>query len=250
MDDISDDEEDPYEDEDEEDIDLEADSEGEEDMPPKIPSKRATPSKPRKTPSEDSTTGEDLPSRMSDMALSNAPMFSMDFQLPFILSVFNEQLDQMVKVEVLVPTLPKEFFLPDIISGGKKMEVSIQVPPFFVDEGRVIASNAGVAGFNQNTHQAQAFKDQCEVIHESNGMKNTIFGKPMEIAMPFVCEERIVDWEIQAYRNELGNLTDDLGQEQFHAVLVVIARKLRNKRKTTGGFRVIGGAGINDENLG
>ena len=35
------------------------------------------------------------------------------------------------------------------------------------------------------------------------GMKSTIFGKPMEIVMPFVCEERIVDWEIQAYPNDL-----------------------------------------------
>ena len=178
---------------------------------------------------------------MSNMNITS-PLFSMDFKLPFILTVYNDNLDQMVKVEVLVPTYPKEFFLPDLVSGGKKLEINIQAPPFFIDEGRVIASNAGVEGFNKNTHQAQAFKDNCESIHASFGMKNTIFGKPMEIEMPFDCEERIVDWEIQAYPNDLGTLTDDLGGEQFHAVLVVYARKLRTKRKTHGGFRVIGAA--------
>ena len=67
--------------------------------------------------------------------------------------------------------------------------------------------NHGVAGFNQNTHQAQAFKGRSEEILSDNNMNlSSIFGRPMEIAMPFVCEECIVSWEVQAYPNEMGTL--------------------------------------------
>ena len=70
-------------------------------------------------------------------------------------------------------------------------------------------------------------------------MLTNLFGRPIEITMPFVCEERIVSWEIQAYPNEMGTLSDDLENEQFHAVLVILMQKLRNKRLKVGGFRVI-----------
>jgi hypothetical protein len=121
------------------------------------------------------------------------------------------------------------------------------VPALFItNEKGAIQSNAGVVGFNEDTHYAQAHREQCEDIQAAFGLKNAIIGKPMQIDMPFICEERIVDWEIQAYPNDLGDLTDDLGQQQFHALLVVFARKLRTKRKTTGGFRVVGGAEMED----
>jgi hypothetical protein len=84
----------------------------------------------------------------------------------------------------------------------------------FPDERRVIQPNDGVDGFNHNTHQAQPFKDQCERIVAAHDMM-AIYGRPMEITMPFVCEERIV----QAYHNNLGTITDNLGGEQFHAML-------------------------------
>jgi hypothetical protein len=36
------------------------------------------------------------------------------------------------------------------------------------------------------------------------------------IPLPFSCEERIVTWEIQALKNDLGSLTPaDLGGQQF-----------------------------------
>jgi hypothetical protein len=123
--------------------------------------------------------------------------------------------------------LPKDFFFPDITGGGKKLTIKIQVPLIFVDENCVIELNAGVAGFNQNTRQAQAFKDKSEaIIANHNIMINSIFSTNMEISMPFVCEEHLVGWEIQAYPNDLGDLEDDLRSPQFHAVFCVIVQKL------------------------
>jgi hypothetical protein len=54
------------------------------------------------------------------------------------------------------------------------METSIRAPGFFTDEKRVLKSRSGVNGFNQNTHEAQAFKDVCEQI----GMRETLLVTP------------------------------------------------------------------------
>lgn len=128
------------------------------------------------------------------------------------------------------PFLPKEFVIPDIMKGGRKLQV--QVPPFFADEERVLASNVGVARVNHNSHQAQNFKDQCQKIVAANGL---CLVSQWRSRCPF-----IVEWEIQAYSNDLGTLTDDWAGEQFLAEFSIVARKLRTKRKTTGGFRVVG----------
>jgi hypothetical protein len=36
----------------------------------------------------------------------------MDFQLPYIISVYNEQLEELCHVDIFVPSLPKEYFIP------------------------------------------------------------------------------------------------------------------------------------------
>jgi hypothetical protein len=103
----------------------------------------------------------------------------------------------------------------------------------------VIKSNANVAGFSQNFSEAQAFKNVCEKVYADHGMLvNNLFGKPLEITMPFICEERITHWEIQAYANKLGSLSEDLGT-QYHCLLTVVVQKLRTKRVTKGGFRIV-----------
>lgn len=221
-----------------EDSDLDGDEESdEEEIMPKTPAsskKKATPKK--------ATAEGDLSSRMSRMQVSASKEFSMSFKCPYILSQYNEGVDQMVKVELFVPTLPQSFFLPDVVDAGKQLEVRVQVPNFFADEDRVIESNNHVAGFNQNTHEAQAFKDVCERIDTHYGMSNEIFGdEPQLIVLPFVCEERVVEWEVQAYPNDDDDLTNNLGGQQFYLVMRVVLRKLKTKRRTAGGFRVVGG---------
>ena len=61
--------------------------------------------------------------------------------------------------------------------------------------------------------------------------------------MPFQCDQRIPSWEIQADENNLGTLTNEFGgHQQYHTVLVINVRKLPNKRKVEGRFRIIPGA--------
>jgi hypothetical protein len=84
------------------------------------------------------------------------------------------------------------------------------------------------------------------MISKHCGFNQPLFGdNPMNVVLPFACEERLVSWELQAYANDLGDLTDNCGGQQFHGILVVILRKLGTKRKTAGGFRVVGGGNNN-----
>ena len=249
---ISDDDNSGYEsdeaEEEDEDIDLddfveedEADLEEEEtSMPPK--KKKATP---RKVSTPDPM--DELTNTVSKMSVAAPTSFCMDFQYPFIMTTYNEQLDVMCKVEFYVPTIPKEYFVPDVVNGNV-LTLKTQVPGFFVQEQRVLESNADNGEFNQNTHEAQAFKNQCEEIDKYFGFVDAIFGdKAQEVPLPFVCEDRIVDCEFQAYPNELGDLTDQFGGLQFFGCVSVKLRKLKAKRRTTGGFRIIGAANMDGD---
>ncbi|KAL3916704.1 MAG: hypothetical protein SGILL_005056 [Bacillariaceae sp.] len=119
----------------------------------------------------------------------------------------------------------------------------------FTEEERVLVANSDDQAFNHNTDEAQAFKKICQAVNNAYG-KRLLFGdRPQRIGLPFRCEERIVEWEIQAYDNDAGKLTEMLGAQQYHCVLCVTLRKLRTKRMTAGGFRKISkpGAAV-DEN--
>ena len=115
----------------------------------------------------------------------------------------------------------------------------MQVPGFFVQEERVLDANASNGAFNRNTHEAQAFKNQCEEIDKYFGFVDAIFGdKAQEVQLPFVCEDRIVDWEFQAYPNELGDLTDQFGGFQFFGCISIKLRRLKKAKRRSHYWRV------------
>ena len=116
---------DDYSDSEAEDIDLEEEEDQDEEeeeedsnMPPSASKKKKTPlKKPEKESASPFSAGVDkLSVGMKKMSLKKT--FSMDFKLPFILVTFNEGEDVMCSIEILVPTYPEDFFLPDTINGG------------------------------------------------------------------------------------------------------------------------------------
>ena len=52
-------------------------------------------------------------------------MYNLDYKLPFVLSVYNDAIDQLCKVEVYVPILPKEFFILDVAVRGKALLIKV-----------------------------------------------------------------------------------------------------------------------------
>jgi hypothetical protein len=95
-----------------------------------------------------------------------------------------------------VPTLPLEYFVPDVVNQGNVFSVATRTPNFFVTFKRILQANKGVSGFNKNTSQAQAYKKVCDHIDNHYGHRDEIYGNPQFVPLPFSCEERIVLWEI------------------------------------------------------
>lgn len=262
LEDISDDSEDSYDNSEEEDLESESDDNNEDnhddeeedfEMSSSAKKKRA-PSRKTKTPTKNGDSVgvdgvDDVIQSINNMSVEEpVPKFSMDFSLPFIMKIFKEDDDEMVGIDVFVPTLPKDYFIPDIDAQGRVFVLGIRVPNFFKDENRVLAVNEG-GQFNRNTYEAQAYKERCEEIEEHYGFASSIFGNAIRIKLPFQVEQRIVYWEIQGHENDLDNLTDDLGGQQYHFTLSAKLMKLKSKRRTHGGFRIIGGGAnaMNDD---
>jgi hypothetical protein len=87
----------------------------------------------------------------------------------------------------------------------------------------------------------------CDEIAAKTNFKSEVFADPQFVRLPFVVEERIVSWELQGYTNALlddegGSLTDALGGEQFFFTVYIKLRKLKTKKKTAGGFRIVAAA--------
>jgi hypothetical protein len=63
----------------------------------------------------------------------------------------------------------------------------------------------------------------------------------MKILLPFQYDERMEKWGENAFPN--SDLCDALGDDQYHMVLFVIARKHRSRRKVASLFKIVCGGG-------
>ncbi len=203
--------------------------------------KSATPGKKKETPAKAAKavlSTDALSSKMEDISITTAN-FNMDFMFPYLVTVYNEGNDIMAKIEVLTPLYPRDYFIPDIVSG-KRVEIRTKVPSFFYNERRLKKAYSGTEGFNENTHEAQAFKSVCDSVDTYYGFSDHIYGEnAMVVKLPFVCEERIVSWECQAHRNRHPDLEKQLNHKQFHNILTIKCMKLKTKRRMKGAFRVV-----------
>ncbi len=142
LEDISDNDSNPFEvDKEEEDdsIDLELESGGEDDedqdnnmartpVPKGTPKKKTTKRSASSGTVGETSSGEDLSSRLNQLDIKGAHSFCMDFMLPFILSTYNDDNNIMANIQIFVPTLlPKECFIPDVVANGTSLELRIQI---------------------------------------------------------------------------------------------------------------------------
>ena len=190
---------------------------------------------------------EDLAGSFFTMAVSNISSSAkkaccMDVQLPYFLYNYVKDGHNYCSVDFLVMAMPREMVCPKVAPGGMVMQLGIVVPPRFVMEERLVQANEGDHSFNSNTHKATAFKAICEkiAVHHGEGTKEEpILGKPQDVPLPFKCEDKIVDWEIQGFPEEWG-LSDAIGHQQFHFVisidLVSVVKARSHKKK--GGLQI------------
>ncbi|KAG7369806.1 hypothetical protein IV203_027552 [Nitzschia inconspicua] len=219
------------------------------DMPP-TPIRNRTPAKKSSTPAGESTIGvADITSSMKKMNVDPFCPHNFNATFPFIISSYGEGDDEMCDIFFFVPTLPRECFKPDVINNGIAFTLSMRVPRFFFKGKRILLANHENPNFNENTAAAQAFKKLCGRIETGNVDIQSIYTKPQIVQLPFVCEERIVEFEIQIARNNLGNLTDLCGGVQFHVVLWAKLRKIREKTRIVGKYRMIHDDSSDDDDM-
>jgi hypothetical protein len=220
---------------------------GADDIMPATPArKKCTPKK--STPASSLSEVTNSWKKLS-VSSSPSPPFQFDCVHPYTMSTYDEGDDEMCDLFFFVPTLPLDYFVPEVGNQGNVFSVATRIPNFFFTFKRILQANRSVSGFNKNTSQAQAYKKVCDYIDNHHGHRDVIYGNPQFVQLPFSCEERIVHWEIQANKNNLGALTDQLGGQQFHSVLWAKLRKLKDKKRTVGKFRIIDDDEQDDDNF-
>jgi hypothetical protein len=191
------------------------------------PAMKRTSSKKSATPLSDATTSVNNITA-STKKLKVNKMFSMNFQFPFFMTTCLDGLDERIYMELLIPTVPKEFFALEVEDNGSVLSVSCEVPRMFTEETRIFKSQKGNDGFNSNTHLVQAYRETMEDIDAHHGFTNHLFGDPMLIHLPFRCEDRITHWRIDPYKNKLANLSEELSR-QYLCTLSITLTKLKSK---------------------
>jgi hypothetical protein len=181
---------------------------------------------------------------MEDLGLRDP--YDMTFKMPNIR--FSHKLDsrQRFTVETFVPLLPNSYYRPKISPEGMKLWIYLRVPNFFVAKNRQLKAFRGEANFNDNTHLNTAYGTVADKILEDfdNGGEEDdsliIWNpEPMEVDLPFKCEEEIA-WEVQLFPNNLGELTDECGGQQFHGLLICQCTSVEKPRaRARGGRRVV-----------
>ena len=126
--------------------------------------------------------------------------FNMIFVYPEINFVYVENDTDHVQVEFLVQAMNMDHFQPRVSNDGLTLELRTEVPNFFYDSDRLVKSNEDVTTFNKNSHKFTAMEkvlDSCKKHHDWEDYNDKIWSPPQLVVLPFICEEEILEWEVQ-----------------------------------------------------
>ena len=106
-------------------------------------------------------------------------------------------------MDILVPSMGRDKFGPKVISGGKKLAISMVCPSFFLRYDRLEIMNKQSKSFNQNTHKAIAFEEALRKMRKQLNVRKggDISGPDLVISLPFPCKETIVKWGLLSFEN-------------------------------------------------
>jgi hypothetical protein len=189
-----------------------------------------------------SDLAEDLKTTMS----ISSKKYNMGFQNPYIMYQYVEDGNQLVSVDVLVPSVHRRFIRPSIHSSGMYFDLGIAVPEFFWNADRLVAANKEHTSFNKNTHKATAFQQAAKKIQEDFNTFETeeVLSGAQRFKLPFKVEPDYYTgdggegWEVQIFDNEDTELYDELDGEvmSFFVLsvnLVSVEKPRQQKRKGT-----------------
>ena len=182
------------------------------------------------------------------MSVASTTPFSLGVQFPYLLYSYKEDDRDRVTVDFLVVAQAQDAFRPVVPPGGTELHVGMALPKFFIDRTRLLEAKAGDATFTINTNKATSFSAVVEKVEASAGITDDnrdtesfeLLSTPMKVKLPFVCEEEIVEWEMQAFQNNDVDFTDACaGLQYFFILTVTLQSVVKKKERKAGGFRVI-----------
>ena len=97
----------------------------------------------------------------------------------------------------------RDKFGPKVISGGKKLAISMVCPSFFLRYDRLEIMNKQSKSFNQNTYKATVFEEALRKMRKQLNVSKggDISGPDLVISLPFPCKETIVKWGLLSFEN-------------------------------------------------
>ena len=153
-----------------------------------------------------------------------------------------------VTVEFLVLTVSEEAVRLSVDSGGLVLSLGLVMPEFFPEEERVLVSNMGIAGFDNNTNQYNAHQAVVQDIRREYAAKVEIVGAPQKVKLPFQCELGILGQELHLFNGDEDISAGLGGIQQYYSVLKVdlLAVERTTSKKTKPAMRVVGSASLAD----
>ena len=148
----------------------------------------------------------------------------MDKQLPFIMYNYVNEGQCYLSVDFLICGTSKSNICLQVDSSRMNLLLNIVVPQQFICDVQLVKVNSENLTFNNNTQKATASMKCVEKIfsvekvfsQDCNGnVDQPILGELLVVALPFKCEQDIVEWEIQGYETEDEDFANDTGSNQF-----------------------------------
>ena len=209
---------------------------------------------PKKTPSKAAAkpkaTVESATNSMASMSVSGFKPYSMAFQSPYMVRSFLHNDRKGCTVEFLVLTVSEDDIRLSVDPGGLVLSLGIVMPEFFPEEERVLVSNMGVAGFDNNTNQYTAHQHVVQAIRREYAAEPEIVGAPQKVKLPFQCELDIAGQEMVLFNGDEEISAGLGGVQQYFSVLKVdlLAVERTTARKSKPAIRIVGSPSLADHN--
>ena len=105
------------------------------------------------------------------------PSYSIGFANPFIQYGYTEDKQRFIQIDVLVMTLPKDVFRPEMYKSGKQHKLSIFCPQMLFDKRRLMNDKFDNLEFSENFHQATSFEEISNSLQDYYNRPKELLGK-------------------------------------------------------------------------
>ena len=177
----------------------------------------------------------------SAISSAGSSPFCMNISFPYILYHYLDNGLCALTIDFLIIGQKKEFFRPKVVPDGQVFQLGMIIPPIFTNEARLLLSHFDDLEFNHDTNKATALTEVCAKHTGHLDIVEPLLGEPMQIKLPFKCEDDIRKWEIVALDNS-AEFSTEVGNQQYYFLLSVdlLAADKLVKKKPQATFRNLG----------